>query len=133
MTTHYAHPFVTTTTNGSKIIMYEYLSYPCPESKQWDVLDQALANNIPKLHESIITTLQDAPEASHLEKLDQPSYDFLALDVMNEATIMNLKKINLVKDINLAQRSSDLVWDLVSFSCHHVEAYNLFPQSIWKK
>lgn len=46
----YAHPYLTP--NGN--IMYCFLSYPCPNSKKWEVLGTALEQNTKKLYEDIV-------------------------------------------------------------------------------
>lgn len=42
--------------------MYHYRDYPCREEDQWDVLGQALAQNIPKLHQNILNDKKSSPD-----------------------------------------------------------------------
>lgn len=46
----YTHPYLTP--NGT--IMYHFLSYPCPDSKKWEVLGTALEQNTKKLYKNIV-------------------------------------------------------------------------------
>ena len=51
---YHLHPYVTP--DGH--IMYEYLTDPCPDSKSWSVLDQALSISIPRLYHNIMNSEQ---------------------------------------------------------------------------
>ena len=57
-TKYYHHPHVTS--NG--MIMYSMLPYPCPESKQWNVLDQALSITIPKIYHAVMESSQSSED-----------------------------------------------------------------------
>ena len=51
---YHLHPYFT----PDGYIMYEYLPYPCPDSKNWSVLDQALSVSIPRLYHNIMNSEQ---------------------------------------------------------------------------
>ena len=57
-TKYYTHPYLTS--NG--MIGYIYCPYPCPESKRWSVLGDALRITIPKLYHSILNDKSSTPE-----------------------------------------------------------------------
>ena len=57
-TKYYAHPYLTS--NG--MIGYMFYPYPCPESKSWSVLGDALNVNIPKLYHTVLNDKSSTPE-----------------------------------------------------------------------
>ena len=57
-TSYYAHPYLTS--NG--MIGYKYYSFPCPDSKKWEVLGDALNISIPKLYSKVIDDESSSPE-----------------------------------------------------------------------
>ena len=57
-TSYYAHPYLTS--NG--MIGYKFHSSPCPESKKWDVLGEALNISIPNVYGKVIDDESSSPE-----------------------------------------------------------------------
>lgn len=57
-TKYYAHPYLTS--NG--MIGYMFYSYPCHESKKWEVLGDALNISIPRLYSKVIDDESSSPE-----------------------------------------------------------------------
>ena len=57
-TKYYAHPYLTS--NG--MIGHTFYSYPCPESKKYEVLGKALNISIPKLYHNVLNDKSSTPE-----------------------------------------------------------------------
>ena len=57
-TCYYSHPYLT----SSGKIGYKFRPYPCPESKKWDVLGEALSINIPEIYNKVIDDESSSPE-----------------------------------------------------------------------
>jgi len=68
----YSHPYV----SDSGYIYYMYYSYPCPESKSWSVLGDALRITIPKIYNAIN---EDPTSTLELKTEAQSLYDDLQL------------------------------------------------------
>ena len=57
-TSYYPHPYLTS--NG--MIGYKFYSFPCPESKKWKVLEDALNISIPRIYSQVIDDTSSSPE-----------------------------------------------------------------------
>lgn len=106
-TSYYPHPYLTS--NG--MIGYMYHSYPCPESKELEVLGDALNISIPKLYSKVIDDETSSPElidkASRLHNTWKNSLvpeqvpetkTFMAVDPTEKMDEHNRRIANIVKE-----------------------------------
>lgn len=81
----YAHPYLTPNEN----IMYYFLSYPCPNSKKWEVLGNALKQNTKKLYKDIFQYRID-------ENLKEKALQLYISSVANNNYLRQPKEIEVI-------------------------------------
>lgn len=81
----YAHPYLTP--NGN--IIYYYFTYPCPDSKKWEVLGNALEQNTKKLYEDIVQYEND-------ENLKEQALQLYILSVVINNYLRQAEEIKVI-------------------------------------
>lgn len=86
---YYHHPVL----SKSGYINYKYYSYPCPESKSWSVLEDALKINIPRIYNAVNKDPNSTPD---LKKKVSNLYD-------------DLHRMNSISSHTVSTKSTPLV------------------------
>jgi hypothetical protein len=109
------------------MIGYMFYSFPCPESKKWDVLGEALNISIPKLYSKVIDDETSSPEL--IEKVSKlhntwenslvpETKTFMAVDPTEKMDQHNRRIANIVKEKGWEEGAREMMKGLTYSEMH---------------